>query len=102
MNLKDETVGIAIPKRKEFYYLDSNIYYVLFSVEKIRTSLVQKGLITLTDENGNVLKKPNYTQMSWAEARDLGYKAVPVYFNKHQKRVVELKKELEVKDPWKD
>lgn len=74
-------LGIYLPSEKKFYYLEAGDNWIGNTVDRVRKTLTQRGLMKI---NFNSLQKQmDYTTLSIKEAESKGYDMVPIYISKH-------------------
>lgn len=98
--MEDKQEGILVPTRKEFYYLESNVYLKSISTQTISKTLTQRGIINVLGlDNKPVAALPHRPGM-WAEAKELGYTAIPIHHNSHLKKTAASQTKPGKDSPW--
>lgn len=98
--MNDKQEGLLVPATKEFYYLESNVYLKAISLSTVIKTLTQRGIINNVGLDGKNTAAIPHRQGTWADAKELGYKAVPMHHNPHLKKVSEGITEAEKTSPW--
>ena len=94
--------GLWCRKDKKFYYLESGIHSIRNPLDRVKSSLMTKGLLEW-DVKGTVRHEEPVIKMSWAEAEERGYEIECIYLNPHVKLQVEAAKESKttgLNNPW--
>lgn len=79
--LDNRTTGIYIPEKKTFYYLETGDYWSGNSIDRIKKTLVQRGLINISLDG-----KPSlYSVISYNDftSKYPNYEVKPIYISKH-------------------
>jgi len=74
-------LGIYLPETKKFYYLEAGDSWVGNTVDRVRKTLTQRGLIKISFDN--LQKQMNYDILSLKDATEKDYDLVPIYISKH-------------------
>lgn len=74
-------LGIYLPAQKKFYYLEAGESWVGNTVDRVRKTLTQRGLIKI--DFTSLQKQMDYQIMSLKEAEQKDYDLVPIYISKH-------------------
>jgi len=96
-----EVQGLWCRKNKVFYYFESGVHSIRNPLDRIKNTLVSRGLLAW-DIEGTKLHEEPVVRMSWAEAEERGYKAEAIYFSSHIKAQVEMAQggKKPTKNPW--
>ena len=78
-------MGIYIYETKVFYYLEAGDNYIGNTLERVRKTLIQRGLI-VPNLNTNY-SQPSYKIVSCKEAEKEGYEFKPIFLSKHIKDI---------------
>ena len=92
--------GILAPGNNKFYYLECGDFKLMNVIERIRSSLVAKDIITYVnlDPQDNT---PPYYVLTLADAKERGLDIEVLYLNKHIKEVKEQTVEkAAASNPW--
>lgn len=82
-------LGVYLPSTKKFYYLEAGDSWVGNTVDRVRKTLTQRGLIKI---NFDMLQKQmDYQIMSLKEATQKDYDLVPIYISKHIEKLYQNK-----------
>lgn len=82
-----EVQGLWCRKNKTFYYYESGNHSIRNPLDRIKNTLVSRGLLTW-DLGGTKLHEEPVVMMSWAAAEERGYQVEPIYFSDHIKAQV--------------
>jgi hypothetical protein len=74
-------LGIYLPQEKKFYYLEAGEHWIGNTVDRVRKTLTQRGLMTINFNS--IQKQMDYTILSIKEAETKDYDMVPIYISKH-------------------
>ena len=99
---RSEVQGLWCRKNKTFYYLETGIHSVRNPIDRIRNSLVTRGLLEW-DIKGTKRHEEPVVKMTWAEAEERDYKVECLYLNPHVQLQVEAAKDGKAprqKNPW--
>ena len=83
----DKDLGIYLQTEKVFYYLEGGNNYIGNSVERVRKTLIQRGLILPSIGN---LTSIDYTVVSIKYAKNNNYNMKAIYLSKHIKKIYDL------------
>lgn len=96
--VKDKDPGIFCLKDRKFYYYEPGPAGSINSIERIRGTLLSRGLIDYTVAPG---EPGGYLVMTIAEAKLEDYEIVAIYPNDHVRRLKEVEKEnTRVAESW--
>jgi hypothetical protein len=98
---RSEVQGLWCRKDKVFYYYESGHHSVRNPLDRIKTTLISRNLLTWS-VGGTRLHEEPIVKMSWAEAEERGYVVQPMYFNNHVKEQAEAEQQPQgsSKSPW--
>ena len=98
---RSEVQGLWCRKNKTFYYLESGNHSIRNPLDRIKTTLISRGLLSWS-VSGTKLHEEPIIKMSWAEADERGYTAEPIYFNQHVQAQAEAEQQPKGpnKSPW--
>ena len=77
---RDTDLGVYLNDSKAFYYLEAGPNWIGNTVDRVRKTLTQRGLIKIDVLSPNTL---NYTVMTIAEAKKKDYDCTPIYISKN-------------------
>ena len=86
---KTTDLGIYLKKTKTFYYLEYGDNYVSNTLDRVKKTLVQRGLISAFLENST--KDIQYSVLSLKEADQQNYDMTPIYISKHIQNLYQSK-----------
>ena len=99
-----EILGLWCRSNKTFYFLESGLHSIRNPLDRIRNSLVTRGLVPL-EPTGTKLNEEPLVKMSMAEAEERGYDIDCLYLNPHVQKQVEDEREGKTigsrPNPWK-
>jgi hypothetical protein len=84
-------LGIYLPSEKKFYYLEAGENWVGNTVDRVRKTLTQRGLIKINFDS--LQKQMDYNIISIKEAETKDYHMVPIYISKHIEQLYKNKKQ---------
>ena len=98
---RSEVQGFWCRKNKKFYYYESGVHSVRNPLDRIKNTLVSRGLL-IWDPTGTKRHEEPVVKMSWAEAEERGYEVEAIYFNAHVKAQVEADQggKSPASNPW--
>ena len=97
--MRDNSLGVYCVNEKTFYYLESGKVYVAKTVDRLKKTLVKRGLIEFTDRT--YLDTDSYKILTCRDAKLEDYKMVPIYISTHVKETATLDtEEPEKKGTW--
>ena len=98
---RSEVLGLWCRANKKFYYFETGLHSVRNPLDRIKTTLVSRGLLEW-DPSGTKRHEEPVVQMSWAEAEERGYEVESIFLNAHvQAQVEEAKtKKSFTRNPW--
>jgi hypothetical protein len=82
-------LGVYLPNTKKFYYLEAGESWVGNTVDRVRKTLTQRGLIKITFDTSQ--KQMNYDVITLKEAQTKDYELVPIYISKHIEELYKTK-----------
>jgi hypothetical protein len=82
-------LGLFLPQEKKFYFLEAGDNWIGNTIDRIKKTLIQRGLIKLDFDM--LQKQMNYDIMSKEEAIRKDYECVPIYISKHIQAIYENK-----------
>lgn len=82
-------LGLFLPQEKKFYFLEAGDNWIGNTIDRIKKTLIQRGLIKLDFDM--LQKQMNYDIMSKEEAMRKDYELVPIYISKHIQAIYENK-----------
>ena len=77
---RDTDLGVYLNDSKTFYYLEAGPNWIGNTVDRVRKTLTQRGLIKIDVMSSNTL---NYIVMTIAEAKNKNYECSPIYISKN-------------------
>lgn len=95
--------GLWCRKDKTFYYLETGVHSVRNPLDRIRSTLITKGLVDI-DITGIRLHEEPLLKMTMAEAEERDYQVEAIYLNPHVRAQVEASKNgghKPASNPWK-
>ena len=94
--------GIWIRENRTFYYLETGAVPVTFNGDKIRSTLISRGILKLNPQFKLVKNEEPYLQMTLRQAQDKEYKIEKFYLNKHIEASVKAREAEQTKkaNPW--
>lgn len=79
--LDNKTTGIYIPDRRTFYYLETGEHWSSNNIDRIKKTLVQRGLISISlDGKPSVYNIITYNDFT---SKYPNYEVKPIYISKH-------------------
>ena len=85
--MSKNTLGIYCKKNKTFYFLESGSATLTTSISRLKKTLIQRGLIAITDKSYTDVDQYEVLKIKEAEERELTI--LPIYLNKHIKNTIE-------------
>jgi hypothetical protein len=95
---QSKDLGVYLPNVKKFYYLEAGESWVGNTVDRVRKTLTQRGLIKITFDTSQ--KQMNYEVITLGEAKKRDYVLVPIYISKHIEQLYKTK-DSDVKGAFK-
>jgi len=93
--------GVWTPSNKTFYYLQAGPHHLINVIERLRSILVARELISYVKRDPND-REPAYRVMTMETAKERGYAVEEIFLNKHVQKVLEQQKlKVEKQNPWK-
>lgn len=77
---RDTDLGVYLNDTKTFYYLEAGPNWIGNTVDRVRKTLTQRGLIKIDVLSPNTL---NYSVMTIAEAKKKDCECTPIYISKN-------------------
>lgn len=87
-------MGIYIQEEKIFYYLEAGDNYIGNTIDRIKKTLIQRGLIKIVSGN---FTDPGYRILSKEEASKNSYEMKPIFISKHVEAIFKEKQNKESK-----
>ena len=87
----DKDLGVYLHKEKVFYYLEAGDNYIGNTVERVRKTLIQRGLITASVGN---ITTVDYTIISIKQAKMKDYILKPIYLSKHIQNIYQQEQKV--------
>ena len=95
--MRDNSLGIYCIRQKKFYYLETGKVYVSNTVDRLKKTLVKRGLIEFTDQS--FLDTDDYKVVTCRDAKINDYEIVPIYISNHVRAsVMQAEKDKENKE----
>jgi len=94
--MNEKELGIYVKSQKKFYILETGSVFINSHVTRIKKILIQKGLITMTDESYTDAEQ--YEVLKTKEALDKGYEMQRFFLNSHIRKTYEEKQTIP--DKW--
>lgn len=88
--MRDNDLGIYCQRLRKFFYLETGKVYVSNTVDRIKKTLITRGLIEFTDKS--FLDTENYVVLSCKDAQLKDYDMEPIYISKWVQQTVEEEK----------
>ena len=89
--MRDNDLGIYCQKEKKFYYLETGSVYVSNTIDRIKKTLITRGLIEFTDNT--FLDTERYNVMSCKDAKLKDYNMQAIYISKHVEQTLQEQEE---------
>jgi hypothetical protein len=96
--MEDTDLGIYCVETKTFYYLESGNVKVYNTVDRIRTTLTRRGVMTIARDG--TLDSANYPILTVREAKIRDYKMEPIFLSDHVRKLVESGLLKKSDGPW--
>lgn len=79
--LDNKTTGIYLPDNKTFYYLETGQYWSGNSIDRIKKTLIQRGLMNISLDG----KPSPYSIITYHDfiSKYPNYEVKPIYISKH-------------------
>tara|TARA_Y100000034_G_C6899087_1_gene415200 strand:- start:1623 stop:2060 length:438 start_codon:yes stop_codon:yes gene_type:complete len=87
--MRDDSLGILCKQNKTFYYLETGTNYVGNTIDRIRKTLVTRGLIHFNQRG--IMSTDDFTVLTVRDAKVNDYTMEPVYISAHIKNLMETK-----------
>ena len=84
--MRDNDLGIYCVKEKVFYYLETGNVYVANTIDRIKKTLIKRGLIEFTDNT--FIDTKNYKVFSCKDAKLKDMKMQPIFISKWTEKTV--------------
>lgn len=84
-------LGIYAKKDKTFYYLETGENYISNEIDRVKKTLIQRSLISISLDTGTVAEQ--YKVLELNEAKEEGYKITPIFLNNFVKQNFESKED---------
>lgn len=89
--MRDDSLGIYCLANKKFYYLETGKVYVANTIDRLKKTLVKRGLIEFSDQS--FINTEDYKVISCREAKLSDLEMNPIYISNHVKKTIEENKE---------
>lgn len=85
---QNKSMGLYLYSTKTFYYLEAGDNFIGNTLDRVRKTLIQRGLIQgLADTSTNAL---SYDILTYEEALKKDYETKPIFISNHIKALYEL------------
>lgn len=98
--MRDNSLGIYCVRDKKFYYLESGKVHVANTIDRLKQTLIKRGLIEFTDKS--FLDTDAYKVLTCRDAKLADHELVPIYISNHvRKSILEAdKQKSDKKTTW--
>jgi hypothetical protein len=96
--MRDNSLGIYCLKDKTFYYLESGKVYVSNTIDRIKKTLISRGLIEFSPESHHLSQ--NYKIVTCRDAKLEDYTMQPIYISANVRKYLEENTEKEATGSW--
>jgi hypothetical protein len=95
-----KTQGIYALENKTFYYLETGDIITRSSLDRVKSKLIQKDLISYHRTSSHSTE-PDHKTMTYGEAEDQGIAIQPIFLSDHIKKLFLNKQSVASQgDPW--
>lgn len=98
---KDSQLGIWCRKDGVFYYLETGDHIIHNELERLKTSLLARELITFS-QSRVVSGEETHKVMKRSEAKEKKYEIKPIYVTNHVKKTIEERDLAKDSNPWQE
>ena len=88
--LEDKTLGIYIPEKKTFYYIEAGENWIGNTIDRIKKTLIQRDIIRVNYSSTN----QNYIMISHRDLKSRydNFQVSPIFISKHVESIYNAKR----------